>query len=1112
MAKEDFADFEPDEQEFADFVPDEAADAFVPDEQAVPEEQDDRGFIEKAEDFVSEAMPDMIRGAAGGAFSSAAVGDAAVEGVQAVGTGMGEYKESLPYKTSPLGLTEAAWNVPKKVGEYVREEGTKLAKEGKTVIPAEVWRDIGTGAKYIPDLISAFTAAPDLTKQLDQMAAPGMTGSGEKVARTVEQGIAYAEKHTPLPDAPGGSLTTVTGTEAPRAAEPLVGSLQDLGKRAETIAAAETKAKALTEELSALEKAGDAAIVPSEQETGWMSKLAELQAERDTLATSLTDVRTGALLKERSAPRLQKIDELSRFDKNPDLIKLGQREDALAKELEEVSTPAYTEAKLAPAQKAKEQYISSLKKRLFQLAEEEDGLASQIKNRGGLADTKLNDRLKEVSARREKVLADAQPRLVKLNDRQGKVVAAVQNRAAKLQAELEGIGPKREQVITDTHARIKSEAEALLDGEDRMLNGMIERVNKLDDTIVELKAKYQEGTQGRLAKKVDSLRYTAAKAENDLVDMGYTSEEVNKRIGDMMDRNIIAVSPQGNEVSQEMMNAIGNMEDFSDLKKSFGQLRFNLDDLDAAGGNGAFTNLHLRVQDGTVLRAGIEAEARLTLQEMMTENGLSMKQSKDFGRFIEGKGTAPAGQEKAWTAAKDKMRAWFDKARLEENALRTKRNEPLIPYREDYLPAMQERLAAEDVLLDPKDIEDYLRSSKKRPSTPYDKARFDLIPEEERLGAFEAMEAYAGKHARYMGYSDVVDTFRTLASVAKKAGKPGLAEYLSALGNVGTADAFRLGAESAKLATGYAFGKGTQAWWDTRMQSFVDNVMSYNVNAAINQVNSAVLTSQYLGFRGGLMAPIEGSAANLADEVAKAALSPEAATIPLHESRVLKLVEIEEKKRLMGNLGKEPENWFKSGFLRSTNRAMYIGTWRRAFKAAQAQGLVKDAAVKFADEITARSQGIYEDMYRPLFLTSSVGRRVAPLSTYVFNAANALAKDWAFASMSPLKKMEVLGHMAGTMAVTGGMTFALTGRSTSNAADFVPLLRAAQYGLSGVFGLAGAIGKGDPRKSAEAAAMLYFPGGGLLQGIKTTKGAANILSGENSDPRQLYSGPLKSRD
>lgn len=1058
---------------------------------------------------------DVLRAAAplvpgfGGAASVVEAGANAPELLQKAGEVATDYKEGVAYSTSPQGLMEKGYEKLDKAfakgGEFITEEGVRANREGKNPLPEGAWRAIGVASGFIPDIISLVANPIDPADKVVKGAAglvddaKGLTPAGERVARMVEEsaGGAVARAEVAVPT----KMTTPAGTEVGRTALPMTGNMEDMTVLLNKATAAESKLRELTSELDNIKTGGPAALAPSKAETAWMTRMASLKAQRDELAAIVENKQVDVLLKQRPAKMAEQLAELTKREQ--DTLK------KLSEELRAAENPGAYIAQLPAYKKARLKFET----RMGELKEQEAAIRATFEPRLSAQEPSspklakmqemLNKRLSVIEKRRDRIaaeFAEARQSLVARGD-----VAA--NTSPVKVAEVQ---KKMRDATTSFAERRKAAVSSFMDASDKALVAASEKLNKLDVELGTLKTQYQASLKGRFAKRVGQLKEAAAWAENDLVDLGYTADEVQTRLADLLDRNIGVVTEGGTEVSKEVIEAIRNYpNDISGTDSSFLGLKYFTDQVDNASGAGAFRReIEAPTYDAIVRRRDLEVGYKNKLKEIMDKHGVTPKDSKHLGLFIEGKVAAPKGKEAKWGAFKNQLKELTDDLFKLENEFLAKKGLPPIGYRENYVHSMRERVVVDDLLGgDVQKYREYFNTKRTHPNAGFEKTRYDAIPESERLGAIEATDAYIGKVMKRVFLSDHTERLRLLAREAKGVGKIKLSQHLDDLASVLTGDFNRLSSTGGDFFLGRTVSNFIKSpWFETGMNNTMKGLLAFNVSSAVNQVKSQILSSAYVGGPRAVAGTFSGIGTQLYEQIVKAILNPEYMSFAARHSKQLKLMALQDVEKLGITTG---SNVVKVGMkgMNFMNEAMAAGTFNQAYKAARATGRSHELAVKIADEITARSQGIYEDAFRPIFLNSAGGKLLTPLSTYVFNALNALNRDVLFSGLSPAEKITVLGQMVATGAVLEGGLFLATGRGSTGPGDFIPMFNMAKYGLTGPLSILAKAVSGDFQRAGEAAAMAANPYGGTLQALKTTKGAARILSGEDSDPRQLLFGP-----
>lgn len=931
----------------------------------------------------------------------------------------GMKKAGIPAHDPSDDFKNAYNRIHKEADKLGEAAATGLAQSG---VNPTLSASVGFGIQSIPTLLEAIAVGAPAIKKLPK---DSFTAAGERVAEIVKRATPAEEvKAVKKALIPEGEMKLPTGTTVAKRPnpQPLVGDVDDIAKLSDKAKELEEKIGGLDKELTDLIKNGPDTVAISKSEERLMLKMGELKAQRDTLAESLQEHTTKALLKPRNKKILAKIDELTDIDANPELQKLAAKESEIA---------------------------------------------YQVRLAGGMRP-----------------------------DLDGKLASIAKQKDAIVQR----MGEERKRL-----------AKLVLDDQDKVLQSTTEKINAIDAQLAEMKNVYTTTRQQKYAMKLEQVKESLAHAENDLIDFGYTSDEIQARMAELMDRNVAAITGRGTEISKELVDGIKNqVKDISQLNRSSVGLKYFVDDQDQVAGGAFKRDIEQPIFNNVILKREVETAFLRRAGDVKARFKLSDDESVAFRRFVEGKQEAPKGKSVEWRRAAEEYRKIYDELLDTVNEVRKRTNQPAIPKREDFVHHMRQEAVLDDLIVDPKEIDNYLKLKRNQPKLGFENKRYDIIPEEELGGAFEALEAYIHKAARYVAHAEDVDKLRFLAREAQAAGKPNLAQRFVDLANVATGDAGRLSQKGLELATGGVYSKGLQSFLQSGMTNFIKNVMVGNVGAAVNQVNSAIMNAVYMGPKNAIQSVVGGMTANMWEQIIKASVNKNYRSFARANSQVVKLFDVEDVRRL-GLKGVSTAEKVGTAMMRFTNESMVIGTFNRAYKLARNAGNNHELAVKIADEIAARSQGVYENMFRPSAISSGseVGKLIAPLNTYVFNAANVLMKDVAFAALPAEQKLLAIAQIGATGFIMNMATNVVTGKDGVSLADFVPMLRPAMYGFSGPLALIKSATTGNGL--AETALLVGNPHGFGLQAIKTAKGLKRLATGETSDLREIYSGPIRER-
>lgn len=559
-------------------------------------------------------------------------------------------------------------------------------------------------------------------------------------------------------------------------------------------------------------------------------------------------------------------------------------------------------------------------------------------------------------------------------------------------------------------------------------------------------------------------------------------------------------------------------------------LTFLSDTLDKVS-NGAFTRY--------VTNPQLDAEAKFDFlvkkyldenASIYTKHGIGPDQDTSFRLFREGKAAAPKGLEQTFAAASNDYTALV-KQRMEAYNAAAKRIgmkeiNPQGVTSEGYVFHTKKMNALFDLNdLDMRDVpKDALFVRHNDPVFHSWKQRFNVIPEEQLAGAFEALDKYSMNIAKVEAYGEQANKFRALGRISADMGKSSLAEQFNAIADRLTGDASTTSSSGLQAATGGLAKPGLMNKINGFASIFAKNAVN-SASAALGNMGASVINALYMGPRRASASIVEGMTKDLFEHVYKATIDPSYELLAKKYSKVLgihsferPLTFLEKNVSPARQIATLYQNTFKS-FFSYMNDSMNVGTWNQSFKAARASGLSFDEAVGTADNLVMRSQAIYREAFRPSVVSSSsqLGKILAPLSTYVFNAANALSQDVIFSNLSMAKKANLLAGAAATGIITNIYTTLLSGKSKVDAGDFVPFLRSIQMGF-GALAVPGQVVKdikrGHPIRGAVKAASLLTPYGSA-QIPQTMFGIESIMQGKTKglpdSARAVVFGPAKGK-
>lgn len=547
--------------------------------------------------------------------------------------------------------------------------------------------------------------------------------------------------------------------------------------------------------------------------------------------------------------------------------------------------------------------------------------------------------------------------------------------------------------------------------------------------------------------------------------------------------------------------------------------------------NGAFSRY--------VLKPQLEAEgmfdklASKYLEEnagIYGKHGITPDQDTAFRLFREGKAAAPKGLEQSFKNASDEytkvVKSRLDAYNVAAEKIGMPKIDPKNLTSEDYVFHTKKMNALMD--LNAGDIRDVPKDAMfvrhNDPIFHSYKRRFDAIPEDQLAGAFEALDKYSMNIARVEAYGPMANKFRALARASTDMGKASFAEQFNMIADRLTGDAGVASAAGLQKATGGLAKPGLMNLINKEAGVFAKNAVN-SASAAIGNLGASVINALYMGPRRAAASMIEGMSKDLFEHVYKAAIDPTYSLMAKKYSKVLPIHGYERPLNFLqrnASAGEKLANLYQSvpkAFFSYMNDSMNVGTWNQAFKAARKSGYEFKQSVEIADNLVMRTQAIYRDAFRPAVLSSSskLGQIMAPLSTYVFNSANAITQDVLAGDLTFAEKAQALAGAAAAGIFTNFLTDAMAGKKKIDPGDFIPMWRSMQYGF-GALGVpkqvARDIKSGHYLRGAIKAGAMLTPYGSA-QIPQTIAGVESILQGKTEGPidsaRAVVFGPQKGK-
>jgi hypothetical protein len=982
-------------------------------------------------------------------------------------------KKTVDYDTNPIGLSD-------KVGSAIQSGFLTLAEktsEGLTKkFPNHSGAAVAAGVAVglLPD--AAMLAIGDEGGIENTVPNAGLTSVGEKIA----QNVAKTESVAPIADSviklPTGEVKVLDTSKLP---QPLVAKLEQSKQVAANLEGRVTKA---TNALEDFTKNGTDGLSISAREQEWTNRLADMKAEHADLRRQVQVSLFDNNMEPKSKAYVDKLSEMQ------------NKKDALAKQYDELTPIGPKEQKILDGIAAKR---TSLQNELRDASTA--NYADQAIDR--LSSSKLTE-------------ANGTPAQAKLDKVQAKmnVLDLIEQKAHQqfqdnFQTQKQSLAQsinKAETDITDLGRTFGSQRE-------KSLIAMRDKANTLEADIAEMEAKYRLHRMDKFNKQKDKLTEIAAYAENDLRNLGFTSKDIQDGFvkfvrGDVAGSRMVNMAKQGNVISKDLYDGLVAAPDMSGFEYRVGQFTTNFDQLDKLTKGAWSREIKQDLYNKSIQSYEISNHFLQKVNSLMEKHGLTDADGHTFTRYVEGEISAPPGREAAFAAAKEDMRLVTDEALDLRNARRVQRGEEPIARRDNYITSAQEQSLKDDLYVPAKEAMKSQYAKKKTAEFGFDQHRQDLIPEDMRIGAFDVIKMYTTKTAREVSLSDSVEKLRALAEVAQKSKKPNMANYFNSVADRITGEAFT----NAVKGMNTAISSPLLSKMMELGGNYAANVVN-QIGAGINQINSVMLASKDIGVGRAILSVPSGFATELKEQILKATSNPAYESFATENSKVLRLVQARETAQALRTAKKygplaSVNDWIFKYF----NDSLYKGVFNQSYKAARNSGYAHSVAVKVADAVVEKSQGIFEDALKPAIISSHhpLLQLAAPLQTAVMNTFNVLKNDVVFAKLSGTEKAATVGRMVATGAATNAMIALATGKKTS-APDAIPFFRMAQLGIGGIFSPLAKLAQGKPGQAVEQALLMtpQMRMAGGLQTMKTVKGAAQLIKGDTIDPRVLIFGP-----
>ena len=354
-----------------------------------------------------------------------------------------------------------------------------------------------------------------------------------------------------------------------------------------------------------------------------------------------------------------------------------------------------------------------------------------------------------------------------------------------------------------------------------------------------------------------------------------------------------------------------------------------------------------------------------------------------------------------------KAREYLDNLIEEQNTARTIRDADLIPYRHNYSPhilrdaTMWEKLSmigktAEDVFGKKAPIPDYIRPNK--PFNPREMARKGGMPYEERIKSLKALlRMYTATAAKDIFNTSIIQNNKAFIQQLEAMGYENPARYLADwtsqayAGIMPSLDRALLLGETPKAR------KGMMKWNQVRNLA----VFPLNVGWTLGtQVKSLAMTFGRYG------APnvVRGFGQWLKPSIRRQAAEDYYSFIvkSAKQGRVTR----QDAKNLIGEEVKlrrtKPEMLrdLTTLFLEEMEKLLTGTSIRAAHLHGKKRGLTGEALKNYASDGGAKTQSMYNDEDKPLFLTNLTVKTVTPYQTYCYETMNIL-REWAGRTGTP---------------------------------------------------------------------------------------------------------------
>jgi hypothetical protein len=260
----------------------------------------------------------------------------------------------------------------------------------------------------------------------------------------------------------------------------------------------------------------------------------------------------------------------------------------------------------------------------------------------------------------------------------------------------------------------------------------------------------------------------------------------------------------------------------------------------------------------------------------------------------------------------------------------------------------------------------------------------------------------------------------------------------------------------------------------------------------LNQINSVMLASKDIGAtRAILSVPSGFIELSLRNRFLRPQSNPQYESFATGNSKVLRLVQARETAQALRTAQKfgpiaSVNDWIFKYF----NDSLYKGVCStRRTRQRETASYEHSVAVKVADAVVEKSQGIFEDALKPAAISSHhpLLQLAAPLQTAVMNTFNVLKNDVVFAKLTPDGESSC-GRPHGSHRRSDERDDSVEPQARSlSPPDAIPFFRLAQLGIGGDLLSSGGAGPRSLGAVRLQQALLMTPQMRKLGGLQTMK-------------------------